>query len=59
MMEDVTAAECAASVADWGEIQRVEKEVQELEQNAPSLRSNEAITKFWCEFWKEIAKRYA
>ena len=57
MMEDVTAAEYAANVADSEPIEKVEKEINELKTNSPTVKS--AVTEFWTAFWQEIAKRYA
>lgn len=52
----MSAAEYAANVADKEPIQRVEKEIEFVKENSPSVKS--AVTEFWCVFWKEIAKRY-
>lgn len=56
-MEKTTAAEYAANVADSEPIEKVEKEIDDLKANSPTVKS--AVTEFWCAFWKEIAKRYA
>ena len=55
-MRRYTAAEYAARVADLSPIEVVKEETEMLKDNAPSVR--EAVSEFWTDFWKEIAKRY-
>lgn len=50
-----TAAEYVAGVADRYSIESVAQEVEEV-KHAPSVRN--AVAEFWCDFWREIARRY-
>ncbi len=52
----MSAAEYMAGMADRAPIKEVEKEF-ELVKESPSVK--ESVTKFWCEFWREISRRYA
>ena len=56
-MEKGSAAEYAASMADFEPIEQISEEIAFLKANSPSVKA--AVNEFWVAFWKEIAKRYA
>lgn len=57
MNKETTAAEYAASMADFEPIEQVSEEIAFLKANSPSVKS--AVNEFWTAFWQEISKRYA
>lgn len=57
MNKETTAAEYAASMADFEPIEQVSEEIAFLKANSPSVRA--AVNEFWTAFWQEISKRYA
>lgn len=57
MNKETTAAEYAASMADFEPIEQFSEEIAFLKANSPSVRA--AVNEFWTAFWQEISKRYA
>lgn len=53
----MTAAEYIAKIADKEPIDAVQEEIKNVIHSSPTVK--QAVSEFWCDFWREISRRYA
>lgn len=54
--ENMKAAEYVAKIADTQPISTVAEEIKVVTETSPTVK--QAVSEFWCDFWREIARRY-